>query len=270
MGGLFRRFRRRRRYAYTPPDTSLIPEAAQVRTTIGRLEKTTAGGPLYAHFLRHDRHDLHKWHHYFEIYERFLSRFRERAQLRLLEIGVFRGGSLALWKEYFHRDARIVGVDIDTACKSFAHAERNIFVEIGDQSDAEFLKDVARRYGPFDIVIDDGGHMTSQQIASFSALYPEALTDDGVYLVEDLHTNYWRSFRDSRYSFVDVAKDLVDRLHEPYFGHESELFFRAGHENQLSALDVTRFCAETLAISFFDSVIVFEKRRRTLPLSEIR
>jgi hypothetical protein len=270
MSGLLRRFRRRKRYDFAPPRAAAVPEATQVKATIARLRRPASDDPLYAHFQRNDRHNLHKWHHYFEIYNRFLARLRDRSHLRLLEIGVFRGGSLDLWRGYFHRDATIVGIDIDASCKAFGHPERNIWVEVGDQSDAGFLKGVAAKYGPFDVIIDDGGHMTSQQIASFSALYPEALTDDGVYLVEDLHTNYWRGFRDTKRSFVDLAKSLVDRLHEPYFGHESELFFRAGDEKQLATLEVTRFCADTLAVSFFDSVIVFEKRRRSLPLSEIR
>ena len=268
MSGLLRRFRRRR-YRYKAPAEPRI-QAERAHTMIGRLESPTASGPLHASFLRNESRNLHKWHHYFEIYERFFARLRDRAELRLLEIGVFRGGSLDLWKSYFHRDALVVGVDIDPACKAFARPESKVAVEIGDQSDPAFLKSVALRYGPFDVIIDDGGHMTSQQIASFDALYPEALTDDGIYLVEDLHTNFWRGFRDTKLSFVDLAKSLVDRLHEPYFQHESELFFRSGDERQLRDLSVTRFCADTLAISFFDSIVVFEKRRRSVPLTEIR
>ena len=43
--------------------------------------------------------DVHKWHHYFDIYTRYFERFRHRP-IRMLEIGVFRGGSLRMWKEY--------------------------------------------------------------------------------------------------------------------------------------------------------------------------
>ena len=58
--------------------------------------------------------NVHKWHHYFEIYERHFSRFRDRP-IRMLEIGVFRGGSLRMWKQFFHPDSIIVGIDIDKA-----------------------------------------------------------------------------------------------------------------------------------------------------------
>ena len=48
------------------------------------------------------------------------------------------------------------------------------------------------RYGPFDIIIDDGGHTMEQQIASIETLFP-ALNEGGVYLCEDTHTSYWES-----------------------------------------------------------------------------
>ncbi len=52
--------------------------------------------------------NVHKWHHYFDIYTRYFERFRDRP-ITMLEIGVFRGGSLRMWKEYFHPDSTIVG-----------------------------------------------------------------------------------------------------------------------------------------------------------------
>ena len=52
--------------------------------------------------------NVHKWHHYFDIYERHFGRYRDRP-IRMLEIGVFRGGSLRMWKEYFHANLSPMG-----------------------------------------------------------------------------------------------------------------------------------------------------------------
>ena len=76
--------------------------------------------------------NVHKWHHYFDIYTRHFERFRDRP-IRMLEIGVFRGGSLRMWKEYFHQDSTIVGIDIDESCAAHEIAEQNVFVRIGSQ-----------------------------------------------------------------------------------------------------------------------------------------
>lgn len=55
---------------------------------------------------------VHKWHHYLPIYERYLSPLRSRP-IRMLEIGVSKGGSLQLWRKYFGPEAVIFGIDID-------------------------------------------------------------------------------------------------------------------------------------------------------------
>ncbi|MGI9263102.1 MAG: class I SAM-dependent methyltransferase, partial [Woeseiaceae bacterium] len=78
--------------------------------------------------------NVHKWHHYFDIYARHFERFRDRP-IRMLEIGVFRGGSLRMWKDYSHPDSTIVGIDVDESCAAHEIADRNVFVRIGSQAD---------------------------------------------------------------------------------------------------------------------------------------
>ena len=62
-------------------------------------------------YENNSRKDLNKWHHYFDIYEENFSRYRNK-KITLLEIGVFRGGSLSMWKKYFGAQAKIIGIDI--------------------------------------------------------------------------------------------------------------------------------------------------------------
>src|SRR5688500_2137829 len=113
---------------------------------------------LYDIFLRNRRKDLAKWHHYFDIYERHLAPYRGRA-VTVVEIGLWRGGSLRMWREYFGTTARICGIDVDPATAAYEREGYDIFV--GDQADRTFLKKVKDELGTIDIVIDDGGHKMS-------------------------------------------------------------------------------------------------------------
>jgi len=212
--------------------------------------------------------NVHKWHHYFDIYSRHFERYRDKP-IRMLEIGVFRGGSLRMWKEYFHPDSTIVGIDIDESCAAHEIADRNVFVRIGSQADPNFLAEVTGEFGPFDIILDDGSHKTHHQIISFGALFKTALKDGGCYMVEDVHTNYWIKHVDSPETFIDMSKQMVDMLHEPYFNRK-ETEFRHGHSDALSELELSYLSANLTGITFHDSIVVFDKAVRYLPKSELR
>ena len=125
---------------------------------------------------------LHKWLHYWEFYnQRFAALERP---LRILEIGVQSGGSLHLWSRIVHPDSQIVGIDINEPCRRYAGG--NIKVEIGSQADSDFLKDIGAKYGPFDIIVDDGSHIAEHQEISLRALTP-FMAPGGVYFIEDIH-----------------------------------------------------------------------------------
>jgi hypothetical protein len=124
-------------------------------------------------------------------------------------------------------------------------------------------------FGPFDIILDDGSHKTHHQIISFGALFRPALKDDGCYMVEDVHTNYWIKHVDSPETFIDLSKQMVDMLHEPYFDRK-ETDFRHEHPDALKELDVSYLSANLDGISFHDSIVVFDKKKQSLPKSELR
>ncbi len=90
-----------------------------------------------------------------------------------------------MWKDYFGKDAKIYGININPLCKELE--EPNIKILIGSQSDRNFLKEVKRQIPPIDVLIDDGGHTMIQQIVSFEELF-DYVKDNGVNLCEDLHT----------------------------------------------------------------------------------
>src|SRR5262245_25561868 len=171
-----------------------------------------SGNPLQDYFEAGNGRLVHKWMHYFDIYHRHFSRWRGQP-VRVLEVGVYQGGSLQMWNHYFGRRAHIVGVDIDPRCKELA--EPQVDIVIGDQEDREFLRRLAADYGSFDIVIEDGGHTMAQQIATLEEIWP-AILDGGVYLVEDLHTSYWPEFGGGYRqpgSMIEYTKTLIDDQH---------------------------------------------------------
>ncbi len=225
---------------------------------------------LYAFFLQgRNQRRIDKWHHYFEIYERHLSRLRA-ASPTMLEIGVERGGSLEMWRQYFGGSARIYGLDVNPAARRHEDIATRIF--IGDQADRGGLRDMLAQTGPLDLVIDDGGHTANQQITAFEEIYP-TLGENGIYLVEDTHTSLWGgSFMDrpDGQSFLQFAFARCAELME-WTGRFAN-FQALGNRDAARALEASAslFCRTTKSISFYDSVIVFERGRRQPPLHEVR
>ena len=210
-----------------------------------------ASNPLEEIFYAHRGRLSVKWHHYFELFDRYFSRFRGK-QVNVLEIGVFQGGSLQVWKKYFGERAAIHGIDLRPVSPELS--DEGITVHIGDQDDASFLKRVAGEMGRIDIVVDDGSHRSPDQILAFETLYP-LVSGDGLYVCEDTHTSYWAEFQGGyRHlgSFIEYAKTFVDKLHAWYIEDASE------------DRDET-FARSTLGVSFYDSLVVIEKRRRDEP-----
>ena len=148
-------------------------------------------------------------HGYLAFYERFFSGLRTR-KANILEIGIFDGASLKTWEAYFE-NSRIVGADINPATRRFAGGR--IAVEIVDQSDLEQMVGLAIKHGPFDIVIEDGSHQWEHQVTSLRTLFP-FLRKGGLYIAEDLQTNYGALERDYRgvasRSCVEYLKRAVD------------------------------------------------------------
>ena len=205
----------------------------------------------------------HKWTQYFAVYREVFGGLSSRP-MRILEIGVLNGAGLRLWKRYFsHPDTVVVGIDIQPACARFDSPNEGIRVRIGSQADPMFLQQVIKEFGPFDLILDDGSHRSSHMIASFNCLFADGLKESGIYFVEDLHANYWPGWRDTRRSFLDVCKELVEHMHAHYQRGSPELFLVANASHQsMAALEVPIITTMIREIRFFDSIVAIYKTRR--------
>lgn len=154
-----------------------------------------------------------KWTSYFKFYDKYFQKFRNK-NIKVLEIGIYKGGSLQMWQDYFGKDALIVGMDINPECA--AYSGEKIEVIIGDQSNKNDLAKLTEKYGKFDIIIDDGSHVNEHQIASFEYLF-DYLNDDGVYLVEDTMGSHDLPDFPIEKNFISYSKKILNSLSDHFW-----------------------------------------------------
>jgi SAM-dependent methyltransferase len=146
--------------------------------------KPNAPGELERWFDEHtDGDGVWKWRHYFDIYERHFRKFVGR-EVHMLEIGIYSGGSLEMWREYFGDGLHLYGVDI--APEVVAYESDEVKILVGDQGDPNFWARAMADIPKLDIVIDDGGHEPHQLRVTLESLLP-VLSPGGVFLCEDIH-----------------------------------------------------------------------------------
>ena len=200
---------------------------------------------LFEYFKNNKDKKIFKWIHYFPIYEKHFKPLRDRP-IKMLEIGILNGGSLQMWKDYFHPDSIIVGIDIDSRCSKYEYDSPNIKIRIGDQSNTEFLQSLVDEFGEFDLVLDDGSHHVNHVNKTFQFLFPK-IANDAVYFIEDTHAAYWDSHGGSvenPESINNVAKKMIDIIN-------------AEHTKGKIASDY--FTKNVKCISCYDSIVVFDR-----------
>ena len=146
------------------------------------------------------KYDSDKITGYYEIYARFLKSIRGE-RIRLLELGIHRGGSLLFWRDYFPLST-IVGVDIaipKEIIRQFSD-EDGIRCFEGDQTDLRFLSRVANETAEngYDVIVDDASHLGYETKISFWHLFDHHLKPGGLYFIEDWGTGYWDDYPDGK------------------------------------------------------------------------
>lgn len=145
---------------------------------------------------------------FFEIYTELFTPLKDK-KIRVLEIGIDRGGSLEIWRKFFKK-AEVIGLDTEKKDEV-----KGVEIIQGDQTDTQVLDSL----GSLDIVIDDGGHKMSEQKETFKYLFPR-MKAGSIYIIEDTETSYWEEFIDEEPTTIDWLKTLIDSQNEEAMRHE--------------------------------------------------
>ena len=198
----------------------------------------------YKSFLKSKYYCL-KHNNYFNIYDDLFEKYRNR-KITFVEIGIFSGGSLFMWRDYFGKKARIIGIDLNPDSKRFEKYGFEIF--IGDQSKKSFWKKFFKKIGKVDVVLDDGGHTNYQQVITTNECIP-MIKDNGKMVVEDVHTSFIKKkfYNPSKYSFINYSKKIVEDINSRFPGITSFNY------------SLNKFIYK---IQFFESIVSFEIDRK--------
>lgn len=149
-------------------------------------------------------------HNYTELYERLLFQWKNDP-IKIFEIGVADGGSLAMWQSYFP-NARIFAVDI--LDKSTFNNAR-VTTLVADQANRDQLQAAINASGSgIHALVDDGGHTMEQQQVSLGFLFRH-VRPGGYYIIEDVHTSLpalWKGYgvaRDGRNTTLRMLENFV-------------------------------------------------------------
>lgn len=195
---------------------------------------------------------------YFNIYESIFDEFRKKP-ITFVEVGIFGGGSLFMWKKYFHPKSRIIGIDLNPKAKEYEKFGFEIF--IGDQENPEFWKKFYNKVGKIDILLDDGGHTDIQQIQTLISSINK-IKENGIIAIEDVHTSYLTEFGNpSSSSFINFSKKIVDLINSRFSGLNKLNNSKDEIKNLLKK--------NIYAINFYESIVVFKINKRKSIISKV-
>ena len=153
------------------------------------------------------RTDKNTLHSYLPLYDTLLSSKKLTAK-NVLEVGIFLGGSIKLWSDYFP-NAIVNGVDIMKMSDVWDEIKNNDRIALftcTDAYDYSFIqKTFIKKNIKFDFVLDDGPHTLYSQI-KFIQLYSQVLADDGILIIEDVEDIGW----------LDILKTCTPDDLKPY------------------------------------------------------
>ena len=184
-----------------------------------------------------------KHNSYFATYEKLFSEYVGK-KITFVEVGILNGGSLFMWRDYFGKQARIIGIDNNPEAKKWIKYDFEIF--IGDQSDPKFWNSISEDLGEIDILLDDGGHLDHQQSTTLFENI-EKIKDNGLIVIEDTHSSYMKEFGNpNKYSFMNLVFKLINKIN-----------YRSSHLKKI----MTTLKFQSQIFKFFESIISFRINR---------
>ncbi len=186
---------------------------------------------------------------YFSAYCELFAKYRN-TECIFIEIGILGGGSLFMWRNWLGPRARIIGIDLNPAALKWKEFGFEIY--IGDQGDKSFWNKTLSSIGEYDILLDDGGHQSFQQIVTANEAIRNA-KKRCIVVIEDTHTSFMTDFRaHDKNTFLHYAKDSTDILTT----RGADMYpSRIPKTNNLEIFDLFK---NVHSIQFFSSLVAFK------------
>jgi hypothetical protein len=146
-----------------------------------------------ATFADNELTDKNTAHSYLDVYDKLLFPIRKTAS-NILEVGIYWGGSIQLWRDYFP-NAQIYAVDIcslDFIKKSSIKNDHNIslFTNTNGYDDTFIQTSFVNKNIKFDMILDDGPHSLQSNIDVIVKYLP-LLSENGIMIIEDIQNFQW-------------------------------------------------------------------------------
>lgn len=204
-----------------------------------------------------------KWSSYLHHYDRLFLSFKDQ-ELKILEIGIENGGSLEIMGKYFSNAKVLVGCDININCSKLSFEDKRIKLVIGDVNETQIFEKITKIGSPFNIIIDDGSHKSSDVIKSF-VKYFSNLADEGLYIIEDLHCSYWREYEGGLfypYSSIQFFKYILDIINHEHWGiNKTNTDILEDFSLKYGVKFSTTILEKIESIQFFNSLCVIKKTK---------
>jgi hypothetical protein len=138
------------------------------------------------------RTDKNTKHSYLPLYQKLLIGKKETAK-NVLEIGIYQGGSIKLWSDYF-TNANVYGLDImniNAVWEGIKDKEKILLHTSIDAYNPDFFAtNFLNKNIKCDFILDDGPH-SLESMKQFIKLYSQIMTDDGILIIEDVQDWAW-------------------------------------------------------------------------------
>lgn len=194
-------------------------------------------------------HPSFKVSNYFQIYADLFSSLRGTS-CTFIETGILNGGSLFMWRDWLGDKARIIGIDLNPDAKKWIDAGFEIYT--GDQGDPNFWLETFEKIGSFDVLLDDGGHQSFQQIVTLTSAL-KAAQKKCLVVIEDTCTSFFKEFAGHhQYSFTEYCKDSTDILLA-----KSSHFFN-GQFPTINNHKIVEQFSSVYSIQFFAGIVAFK------------
>lgn len=162
--------------------------------------------------------DKHSTHRYFDLVYNELFRPLKNECKIFIEIGIYDGESVKLWRDYF-TNATIVGIEYNLpwSLEKLGNTSKERLVLLNmDQSKEEDMVLLSEMYSLVDVILDDGSHKMYDQQMTFAKLF-KMLKPGGIYIIEDLHTSLEVLIPEKKvYNWGDESKTTTLNVLENY------------------------------------------------------